>query len=199
MALIETFGEESQLTQTQRWAHYLTVGVIIGGMLLGVFLRETNMNATQDYTDTQAGIQARYPRNWLIDFDGDYIFRVRDMTYQGFKTTMQVSTRVVSPSTSERSILDSLSLNRAQTLTDYSVLAYEPFPLRNEVEATAMFYTFVSRETNPLLEGIPAVVSAIDVLVIRRGQAIIITFQAGAEIFDQERQRFDQFLSNLDF
>ena len=114
-------GGLTALTLRQRWSNYLTIMLGVFSILVGINLRDTVIYASTIYTNLQAGIRAEYPRNWLIDEDGDYIFRVRESTTLGFKTTIQVTTRPVSPATSTRNVLDALSLARAQTLAAYRV------------------------------------------------------------------------------
>jgi len=162
-------------------------------------LRTAALSRYEIYSNPSAGITAQYPAGWLQDTSGDYVFRVRDMTYTGFKTTMQVSIQPVTPDVVERNALDRLSLIRSQTFIDYSVLGYDNYMLPNEVTAVSMLYTYVSRESSPFLEGIPNVVIGTDVLTIRRGQAIIITFRADSKIYEQELPRFERFVENLNF
>lgn len=189
----------SELTFRQRWSHYLAVIFSVVGVVIGLNLRDAALNATTLYVNSQAGISAAYPANWLIDESGSYVFRVRDVARAGFNTTIQVATRPVSPVTSTRNVLDDLNLNRAQTLAAYEVLAEESFTLPDDVAATAMSYTFVETQDNPFLQGIPVVVQGLDILTLRGGQALIITFLADAADFDQLRPVFEQFISNLEF
>jgi hypothetical protein len=90
-------------------------------------------------------------------------------------------------------------MNRAPTLDGYRILSREPFVLPDESNATAMSYAFVATEANPFLESIPVVVEGLDILTIRRGQAIVITFLSDAGNYDQNYVMFEQFLRNLRF
>lgn len=199
MSVIEIISKEETSSFRQRWSHYFVLIFGAVGFLIGLNLRDSAINATTLYTNSQAGIRADYPANWLIDEAGDYIFRVRDISLPGFKTTIQVSTVPVSANSSSRTVFDALTLNRAQVLANYNVLSEEPYNLPNDVVATAMSYTYVSSEPNPFLQGIPVVVSGLDILTIQRGQAIIITFLADARSYDEYLPVFNQFLSNLEF
>lgn len=192
-------GGLTALTLRQRWSNYLTIMLGVFSILVGINLRDTVIYASTIYTNLQAGIRAEYPRNWLIDEDGDYIFRVRESTTLGFKTTIQVTTRPVSPATSTRNVLDALSLARAQTLAAYRVFEEQPYSLPDEVPATAMTYTFVAAEVNPFLQSVPVVVLGIDIITIARGQAIIITFLSGADAYQQNLPIFERFLETLNF
>lgn len=199
-AFIEIIEIRGDLSRRQRWGHYLVLVTGVIGLLLGANLRDSVRFATTLYNNTQAGISARYPRNWLIDSEGDYIFRVQDLTVRGFKTVIQVSIRPVGAETTARNIFDELSFIRAQTFDGYRAFVVEDFPLEEEeIPAQSLRYTFVATEVNPFLQSYPNVVAGIDVLVIRRGQAIIVTLQSNADTFDRSFQTFTQFLRDLEF
>lgn len=200
MTTVEIISSSSELTFRQRWNHYLVLAFGFLGFLIGINLRDGTLNATQLYSNPQAGIQAEYPRNWLIDQSGDYIFRVQNTSQVGFKTTIQVTERPVGGATSTRSILDAFNLNRSQTLASYKVLSPgEPFILPNEQAATAMSYTYAEMSSDPFLETIPIVVRGLDILTIKRGQAIIMTFLSDSNTYDENYSYFQQFLSSLEF
>jgi hypothetical protein len=71
--------------------------------------------------------------------------------------------------------------------------------LPNGEAASMMEYSFVFRERNPFQESIPIVVLGRDLLVIRRGQAILITYLADASIYQANLDIFDRFLASLNF
>ncbi|MBZ0302857.1 MAG: hypothetical protein K8J31_24140, partial [Anaerolineae bacterium] len=163
-------------------------------------LRESILTATTRYTNPQAGISADYPQNWLLDEQSDsYIFRVSDVSAQGFNTTLQVETRPISSQATARNIFDALTLERAQTQAAYIVISEEPFVLPDDTLTSAMSYTFVTTETNPFLQSIPVVVEGIDILIVERGQAIIVSFLSQADTFDQNQVILDRFLRSLEF
>jgi hypothetical protein len=198
MQLIEITGGQAD-NPRQRWANVLALTLAIALFLYGINLRQATLDATVLYSNIQAGISAFYPRNWLLDTRGDYVFRVRDMSRLGFKTTIQISVQPVSADMEARNIADRLALTRARTFTDYTVLAVEPYILGEDTNARAVSYTYVSRETSPFLQGIPDVVVGLDILTLTRGQAIIITYRAEASAYTRELRRFQQFLQTLEF
>lgn len=197
MGFIETGGTKTE-TLRQRQANVLTFAVAILLFAVGLNLRQFALTAVVSYSDIQAGITAFYPRNWLLDTGDEYIFRVRDMTRAGYRTTIQISVQPVSQATTERNIADRLALTRAR-FTGYTVLTVEPYVLREGMVAQAVSYAYVDQETSPFLQGIPEVVVGRDILVITRGQALIITFRAAASAYEQELPRFEQFLQTLEF
>lgn len=198
MGIIVTGGASSG-TPRQRWSNVFTIITASLLFLYGVNLRETTLYAVTPYNNIRAGITAFYPANWLLDTGENSIFRVRDMTLPGFKTTIQIAIQPISSATTERNLADRLALIRAQTFTDYNVLSIEDYLLRNEIPAQAIAYTYVNRDTGPFQAGVPVVVTGLDIITLSRGQALIITFRAQSDVYERELPRFEQFLRTLDF
>ncbi|MGJ3237880.1 MAG: hypothetical protein ACFE0Q_04165 [Anaerolineae bacterium] len=200
MQVIEIISESEGLTLRQRWANVFTIMICVLMMLLGLNLRNQSLNATTFYESLQAGISAQYPQNWLIDTDGDdYVFRVRDMSRTGFKTTFQVSVQPIGADAQERNLADRLSLDRITTFTDYRVQPLEPYTLPDGFDAQALNYTYVATDNSPFLQLVPTIVRGFDVITIRGGQAVIISYRADASNFESEFPRFEQFLRRLEF
>ena len=194
MEVIEIISESEDLTLRQRWANVFTILVCILMMLLGLNLRNQTLTATTFYESPQAGISAQYPQNWLIDTDGSYVFRVRDMSRIGFKTTFLVTVQPVGADAQERNLADRLSLDRIVDFTDYRVQPLEMYDFPDGRDAQALNYTYVATDASPFLQSVPTVVRGLDILTISGGQAIIITFRADADNFEEELPRFEQFL-----
>lgn len=188
-----------QMSPRQRWSIAFAYLLIVLGLALGVNQRDSTLNLASEYSNLEAGISAKYPARWLLEETGAYIFRVRDMAHRGFNTVIEVSAAPVGSDTSERNILDQLTLQRAQVLTDYAVLAYDEFRLADDSPAISMSYSFVSRDSNPFLEGVSSIVYGLDILTIRRGQALIIAFRADADIYLRELETLRWFVQNLEF
>jgi hypothetical protein len=200
MTLIEIDERREELTQRQRWSHYFVFIYALIAIFIGFNLRSTTLDATTPYVNSQVGIRAFYPQRWLIDTSGDYIFRVRDLSQSGFKTTIQVDVQPVTINTSARNLLDTLTLNRSQTFSGYKVRSQQDdYKLPNGQPATAMRYVYVVGDNNPFLQTIPSVVEGLDILTIRRGQAIIITFLSDSQTFDDNLPIFERFLDDLEF
>lgn len=199
MEFIEIISESEGLTLRQRWANVFVILVSVLMLLFGFNFRNQVLTATSYYESFEAGIRAFYPENWLIDTSGDYVFRVRDMSRTGYKTTFQVAVLPIGPDAEERNLADRLTLDRLQTFTDYRVQPLVDYILPNSFEAQAMAYTFAATEASPFLEGVPTVVRGLDILAIRGGQAVIISYRADAQNFDEELNRFERFLQDLEF
>lgn len=199
MGFIEFGDSGGNLTRLQRWSHYLTLILAALAIFYAFNLRDNAIYATTPYVNSRAGITAAYPRNWLIEENGDgFVFRVRDLTRIGYKTTIQISIIPVGPATNERNVLTSLSLDRSNLAT-YNILSITDFSLPDDSPGAEMRYVFTATESNPFLESLPVVVTGVDILTIRRGQAIVISFLADARTFDRDREYFDRFLRSLEF
>lgn len=188
-----------QITPRQRWSIAITYIMILIGFALGITQRDGALNQASVYTNLEAGISARYPARWLLEESGAYVFRVRDMAHRGFNTIIEVSVSPVGPDTTERNILDRLSLRRAQVLIDYTVLGYDTYRLADESPAISMSYSFVSRDASPFLEGVSSIVNGLDILTIRRGQALTISLRADAAVYQRELEILRWFVQNLEY
>jgi len=200
MTVFEALDANGSLTARQRWAHNLVILFALFAFFIGFNLRESALNATWVYTNIEAGIHAEYPQNWLIDTQGDYVFRVRDISQIGYPTTIQLSVQPIGSNAPPRYIFDALTLNRSQTLAQYNVLSSGMlFTLPDESSATSMVYIFATTENDPFLKSIPVIVRGQDILTIKRGQAIILTFLSEATTYEQNYGIFERFITSLEF
>lgn len=188
-----------QITPRQRWSIALSYALILVGLLLGINQRDNSQNQTSIYRNVEAGITARYPARWLLEESSTNIFRVRDMSHRGYPTVIEVRTLAIGAESAERNVLDRLSLQRSQVLIDYAVLGYDTFVLPDESPAVTMSYSFVARDNSPFLEGVPSIVIGVDILTIRRGQALVISYRADSEIYERELDTLFAFLQELEF
>jgi hypothetical protein len=200
MSLIELAPVSQELSQRQRWSNFFVIIYAVIVIVIGFQLKASIEGATILYSDAAVGVSAAYPQNWLLDTDGNYVFRAQDMSQPGFKTSIQVQVVSVNTQTTTRNLLDSLNLTRSQSLSAFRELTRETVDFREDVNsATRVLYTFVSSDLNPFLESLPTVVEGIDLLAIKGGQAVIVTFLSDADTFEQNLPIFEQFLNDLDF
>jgi hypothetical protein len=200
MTVIEIRERGPESTQRQRYSHYFAIAFCILGLIIGLNLRDSTLLATTQFADTRAGVRAFYPENWLLETSGsDFIFRVRDMTQPGFKTLIQVSMYPVGPQSTIRNVVESLALGRMQTLAEYNMGQINDYLLEDQPDAFAMQYAFATSDSDPFLEAVPSVVRGLDIMTIKRGQAVVITFRSDASTYEQNLQVFEQFLDDLEF
>lgn len=200
MTIIEIRERGPETTQRQRYSHYFAIAFCIVGLVIGLNLRDSTLLATTQFADTRAGVRAFYPENWLLETSSsDYIFRVRDMTQPGFKTTIQVSMYPVGPQSTIRNVVESLALGRMQSLAEYNMGQINDYVLEDQPKAFAMQYAYATSDSDPFLEAVPSVVRGLDVMTIKRGQAVVITFRSDASTYEQNLRVFEQFLDDLEF
>ena len=188
-----------QITPRQRWSFAISYLAIALAFVLGVNQRDASLNLSSVYSNVEAGIIANYPARWLLEESAGNVFRARDMSHRGFNTLIEIQTLPLGPDSTERNLLDQLSLRRSQVLIDYTVLGYDTYSLPDDSQAISMSYTFVARDANPFLEGVSSIVNGLDILTLRRGQALIITFRADASIYQRELETLRWFMRNLEF
>lgn len=190
---------QEEYTRQQLWSHFLTLFIVMLALLYGLNLRANALSATTTYENLQAGITATYPANWLIDEQGDYVFRVRDMTQIGYKTTIQIATQPIGEATSESFVQTQLDLSRALTRGEYTRLSSNDYTLPDDVLASRTEYTFVEKQINPFAEAVLIPVRGVDIIALEGSQAIIITFLADATTFESDVATFERFLDGLEF
>jgi hypothetical protein len=199
MSVLEIITPENEYSRQYRIGHFLTIVACLLALLYGINTRSSILSGTTPYRNVQFGIAVNYPQNWLIDTDGDYVLRVRDMTRIGYKTTMQIAIRPIGGDMTERNVFDNLNLVRSRALSTYDVQSTDEIRLTEDVIATAMTYTFVDTATNKFLQTVPTVVTGRDILIIRGEQAIVVTFRSGSDTFEDDIAIFDRILSTLEY
>ncbi|MDX1995194.1 MAG: hypothetical protein SF029_22620 [bacterium] len=204
MSFIQIESPVDESANQQRLSHILTLILAAVLFLFGLNTRASALNATTSYADNQAGIRLDYPRDWLLETGvagrDPFVFRVQNITRPGFKTTIEIAIQPVGRDTTERNVLDSLSMSRFNTLAAYDVFSIdESYVLPDGNRGFAMEYTYVETTLDPFLESIPVVVRGLDVLIITRGQALVMTFRSDSRTFDSDLPIFTRFLRRLDY
>ena len=201
--MIEIAGDTpTQLNFRQRWASYLTIGMAILGLLIGNLLHGRVVNATSFYQNSQNGISARYPLNWLLteaDLGENVVFRVEDPSAFPFKTIMQVALQISGPDELANDVRDQLNISRSSQFFAYRALDTSPTTLPDGSSALKLDYAYVAGESNPFLQSVPIVVQGVDLIVMRNQEVLIISYRAESSRFDQDYHYFDAFLRSLQF
>jgi hypothetical protein len=179
--------------RNDRYGSALAVIVTAGALVLGMLLRQSQLSSTIPFVDRTAGIQTRYPAEWLLDTEGDYVMRVSDPAARPFKTAYQIQVVPSSPQTSVRNVLDNLTLQRSSELAAYRVLSVQEV----SEQVTRMDFAFVDTDPNPFLERLPVVVLGTDLVVLEGDRAIVITLLASENTYARELPRFERFFAAL--
>ena len=65
-------------------------------------------------------------------------------------------------------------------------------------QALRMVYAYSEYEPDPFQASLPLVVQGVDLVVLRRGQAVIITYREERSQFDAHLDRFDSLLQTVE-
>lgn len=189
---------ETQLTFSQRWNSLLVI-VMAGVMaFIGITLRNNALTATETFEDLEAGVRAEIPVGWLLDSNtDDYVFRAIDPDALPYKTLLQVSILPIGPDATPNSVLDLLALQRASRFANYVELARRDEILGDD-EAKRLTYAYTDFERNPFQQSLPIVVEGVDVVILRRAQAIVITYREEQSTFVDNLYRFEQLLQTVE-
>ncbi|GAB4554428.1 MAG: hypothetical protein OHK0023_24540 [Anaerolineae bacterium] len=189
-----------ELTFNQRWASYLTIAVAIAGVVVGYIYRQNTIDATFPFINREAGITARYPARWLLEEGGaNFVLRAQDPAALPFKTTLQLRLLPTGEGARPSDILDLLDLDRAARLPAYRSQTRQPVTLPNGARGQQMIYAYAYVNPNPFLQAEPITVRALDIVLLRTGQAVVITYEAEASRFERHRHYFEAFLRSLSF
>ncbi len=189
---------DTPLNFNQRWNSYLAITMAVGVLFLGLSMRVGNLNATQEFEDLEAGVRAQVPLGWLLDNNStDYVFRVQDPDALPFKTLLQVSVMTVGPDATPNTILDILNIQRAPRLSNYQELSRTDTFLRDDA-AKRMMYAYTEFERNPFQSSVPLVIQGVDVVMLRPGEAVIITYREERAAFETNVYRFENLLATVE-
>lgn len=181
-----------------RFAHYFTIAYCAVALIFALTLRDAALFATTEFRNNEVGVIAYYPKNWLLDTSSS-ILRATDTTRPGFRTMIEVQVLPFAPRMSARNVVDSLTLIRQGTLQDYRNLTTREITLPNQDSALVNEYQYVYAPNDPFLQTLSRTVVGRDVLVIRRNQAILVTFQTDAYTLEEDLAIFDRFLDSLEY
>ncbi len=191
-------NERPPLTFRQRWSSYLIILVALGGLFAGAIYRSNVINGTFLFDNPQIGISARYPSRWLLEeAEKDVVFRARDMTELPFKTALQIRLIPTGDGARAADVLNLLDMDRAARLPAYRSLDRAPITLAAGLRGTLMFYAYASVGIDPFLQDQPITIRAEDIVLLRPGQAVVITYEAEINAFERNRHYFDNFLASL--
>jgi hypothetical protein len=187
----------------QRWAALLTLLVAGLGMLYGLLMRNNALNATFPFINREVGITARYPARWLLEEGGteadQFVMRATDARALPFKTTIQITLLPAGEGARTGDVLTRLDLDRAQRLPAYSSISRDSITLPDGKRGTQMIYGYAVLAADPFLQSQPVAVRAIDLVILRQGQVLVITYAAEAALFEDNQRYFDAFVRSLNF
>ena len=185
-------------TRNDRFAGLLAIVISLAAIGLGIVILERSKSETWIYENREAGIDGRYPAQWLVNEQGDYIVQIRDPRATPFKTQYILRALPLSQDDTIRNVLDNLTLQRSTSLSGYRVLDIEERNQGNR-QITEMSFVFVDTDPNPYIERLPIIVLGLDRVIQDGDRAIVVTFMSAKESFNANLPDFEQFMATLEF
>jgi hypothetical protein len=179
----------------------LVILLVVAALLLGFALKVWVEGRAVSFATEDGAVSLQYPARWLRQNEKDTLLTVSDVRAVGwFKPRFSLLTREMNPDypLTESDVLVSLSVQRAQELTAYRVLKVDQGSV-DGLEASSLSYTYVSEPTGTVQAALPAVIEAVDRVVMVGGKAYIFSFAATADEFPQELAVFQSILDSVDF
>jgi hypothetical protein len=188
-----------RVSPRDRWADWVVVGIVIVALLLGWALKVSAESRTLSYSNE--GVTVRYPDGWLLDEKAGYIVKVSDPSSGLFRTTYTVQKQLVDAGVAETaaltSLLNNVSLSRAQTTTAYKLFQVDQVQVRGKAALKAA-YVYVEEKPNPFRETVPVVVEGVDYAFVEDGTAYVFTLLAAEPNFAATEGRFMAFLESAE-
>jgi len=192
-------NNKKKVSPRDRWADWAVVGVVIVALLLGWALKVSAENKTLSYSNE--GVTVHYPAGWLLDEKAGFIVKVSDPNSGLFRTTYIVQQELLDTGVSEMAALTSLvnnvSLSRAQTTTAYKLFQVDEVQVRGK-SAVKATYVYVETKPDPFRETVPVVVEGMDYAFVEGGKAYIFTLLAAEPDFAAAEGRFVAFLESAE-
>jgi len=185
-----------------RWADWVVVTVLAVALLLGWGIRSLAEGRRDTFTNADAGLSVRYPRNWLVKPGQDWAFQVVNPNSGTFKTTYEVrvwpieASEAVTPTLAV--VLNNASLSRARQVTAYRLFDLESgreVGGRPTMEAT---YVYVHESSDLFTQRIPVVVRGLDVAVAGGQRVYVFSLLAAADALDEAEQAFRRFVASAE-
>lgn len=179
---------------------FLMWGLLFGALLAAIWLRQQTLYASRDFVAEAAGVRLRYPANWLLERGDGPLFRAVDVQHPRYETLLQIRVIPVRkrPPASGNSVLYSLSLEYAGSLANFRTLDFVTQSFGSWENIRGMNYAFVSSASNPFIPDELVSVRGLDLALIQRGQAFVISFRAAADEYEALWPFFLRFAESLE-
>jgi hypothetical protein len=179
----------------------LVVVLVIAALVVGWTIKGWVEGQTVTFTTEDGTLSLRYPDRWLEQVDKATLLTVSDIREAGvFKPTFSLTARELNPDfpLTESDLVVTLSIGKAEQLTAYRPLGVEQ-GLVGDLEASKVIYAYVFEPSGGSQNVIPAVVEAVDYVVVYEGRAYIFTLAAPAEHFEEQEGTFGSILASVEF
>ena len=185
-------------TRRDRWADWVVVGTLAIALLLGWAVKTYAESQTNAFTDDEAGLTVRYPKNWLLRADEKLAFQALDPGSGEFKTTYQVRRWPIDATTSVTptlaAVLNDASLARAPGTTAFRIFDIEEGEEIDAQPTMQSTYVYVVESSDLFTQRMPVVVMGLDIAMARGDQAYVFSLLASKDDFEDAKVTFQRFV-----
>jgi len=185
------------LSLGDRFSDLLVIAITIIALLAGWLFKSSVENRSIAFES--AGFSAKTPQGWLkVNPQGNEILHVTDLSSSGFGTTYIVENILIEADSSFGQAASLLTLERGQNLTAYRVLEQKQVTVSGD-QAYEISYVFVESNPNLTHNVFPNIVRGRDIIFLNGDYAVVATFWADKQFFEDDLGRFQLFLKSLKF
>jgi hypothetical protein len=185
-------------TRRDRWADWALVGTLAIALLLGWALKTYAESQTNAFTNDEAGLTVRYPKNWLLGADEKLAFQALNPDSGEFKTTYQVRSWLIDTTASVTptlaAVLNDASLARAPGTTAFRIFDIEEGEEIDEQPTMQSTYVYVVESSDLFMQRMPVIVMGLDIAMARGDQAYVFSLLASNDDFEDAEAAFRRFV-----
>jgi PPE-repeat protein len=190
-------GKSQPLSHSARLSDLLVILITIIALLAGWLFKTSVENRSVSFDS--AGFSAQTPEGWLnVNPQGNEVLHVNELSSSGFGTTYIVESILIEKDSSFGQASSLLTLQRGQTLTAYRVLDQKEITVSGR-QAYEISYVFVESNSNLTHNVFPNIVRGMDIIFLNGDHAMVATFWADKQSYDNDLGRFQLFLKSLKF
>jgi hypothetical protein len=174
--------------------------VVLIALALGLLLRVQTANRVTIFQDKDTAFSITYPATWGgVESLQDVLLKVEDpQTNSSFKTTLAVETRDLDPQSPPtiQQLVDRRIAQRG-ALTGYHFLSSDPATVGGAKAMRQEYAYVVQPNDQPRRASLPAVVHAIEYIVVGKENAFYITLAAPESDFVDARTQLEQIVQTV--
>ncbi|HCC79401.1 MAG: hypothetical protein A2X25_06745 [Chloroflexi bacterium GWB2_49_20] len=180
-----------------RFSDWAVIAIATIALLTGWFYKSSVENRSVPFE--ASGISAQTPQGWLMaSTQGNEVLHVTDPTSGGFGTSYIVQNIPVEADSVVGQAVSLLTLQHGQALTAYRLLEQRQVTVSGK-PAYELSYVFVESNPNLTHNEFPNIVRGMDYIFLTGDHAVVATYWADKQTFEDDLGRFQLFLKSLKF
>ena len=185
------------LSLGDRYSDLVVILLTVVALLAGWVFKSSVENRSISFNS--GGFSAQTPQGWLtVEPSGNEILQVTDLSSSGFGTTYIVESLLIEKESTFSQAASLLTLDRGQKLTAYRVLDQKQVTISGK-QAYEISYVFIESNPNLTHNIYPNIVRGMDIIFLNGDNAIVATFWAEKQSYENDLGRFQKFLGSLKF